>query len=322
MKRSLLASVLALSTFWFAAPVQASAVPPLPAPRASLRAGTLHVDVYGTPNRQALIFIPGLACGPWEWAGEIRRFSSEYTIYAVTLPGFDGQPAAGGDLFGRVSADIWNLLQTQHIEKPIVIGHSLGGTLGFMLAEQHPDRLRALIAVDGMPIFPGMEAAVPAQRAAFAQRTASMMSALVTPAQFEAAEKTYSLPFLMTSSADINDVAPLTARSDAGAAAAWIQADMTLDLRGQLPSAAVPVLEIAPFDPQIDPRGSKNTATAQSKEAYYSSLLGGLPAVTVQVIQPSRHFVMYDQPEALHESLARFVKKVARPENREPSGGS
>src|SRR5581483_12190186 len=106
--------------------------------------------------------------------------------------------------------------------------HSLGGTLAYMLAEQHPDRLRALIAVDGMPVFPGMETMTAAQRSAMGTRVSSMMSALSTPARFEAAEKTYSLPMLMSSPADIAAVAPLTARSDAAATAAWIAQDMAL----------------------------------------------------------------------------------------------
>jgi pimeloyl-ACP methyl ester carboxylesterase len=321
MKRPVFACVLALSTLWFATPAQASTLP-LPAARASFNAGTLRVDVYGTPGKTPLIFIPGLLCGPWEWAGEIRRFSGDYTIYALTLPGFDRQPAVAGDLFAHVSADIWNLLEAKHIEKPIVVGHSLGGTLGLMLAEQHPNRLRALVAVDGMPILPGMESASAPEREAFAQRTASMIRSLATPAQFEAAEKTYSLPFLMTSPADIDAVAPLAARSDPAASAAWMQADMTLDLRAQLASIAIPVLEIVPFDPKLDAKGPAHLTTAQAKQAYYTSLLRGVPSLTVQAIQPSRHFVMYDQPAALDETIARFVTSVERSENRERPSGS
>jgi pimeloyl-ACP methyl ester carboxylesterase len=173
-----------------------------------------------------------------------------------------------------------------------------------------------------MPIFPGMETASSSQRNAFGQRTAAMISSLATPAQFEAAEKAYSLPSLMTSPADIDAIAPLVARSDPKATAAWIAQDMTLDVRSQLPSIAIPVLEIAPYDPQIDPMTSAKTATVQGKQAYYASLLHGVPSLEVQVIEPSRHFVMYDQPEALHETLLAFVTSVERAENRERPSGS
>jgi pimeloyl-ACP methyl ester carboxylesterase len=138
MNRTILASVLAMSALWFGTPAKAS-VPPLPSPTQSFNTGSLHVDVYGAHDKPAMIFIPGLTCGPWEWAGEIRRFSNDYSIYALTLPGFNGQPAITGDLFAKVASDFWELLRSHGISKPIVVGHSLGGTLGFLLAEQHSE---------------------------------------------------------------------------------------------------------------------------------------------------------------------------------------
>jgi pimeloyl-ACP methyl ester carboxylesterase len=144
----------------------------------------------------------------------------------------------------------------------------------------------------------------------------STMTTLKTPAQFETAERTYSLPFMMTASTDIDAVAPLTARSDPAATAAWMQQDLTLDLRPNLSAIRIPVLEVAPFDPKLDPNGPANISTATEKQAYYASLLQGAQTAKVQVIQPSRHFVMYDQPQALHAAIAAFI------ENREPAGGS
>lgn len=308
MKRFIIASALAASALWFGAPARASIPPALPAANASFDSGSLHVDVYGTAGKPAMIFIPGLTCGPWEWAGEIARFAPDYTVYALTLPGFDGRAAIRGPLFAAVTGDFWSLLRTRGIEKPILVGHSLGGTLGFMLAEQHSDRLRALVAVDGMPIFPGMESMQPAQRGGIAQQMGAMLSAIATPAAFEAAEKTYSLPYLLTSHSDIAAVAPLTARSDPKAVAQWMQEDMTLDLRPQLGAISVPVLEIAPFDPQFDPKAPAKIATAADKRAYYAALLGGDATARVRVVAPARHFIMYDRPKALDAVIAQFVE--------------
>lgn len=307
MKRFILASLLAAGTLWSTAPANASIPGPLPAASSSFSAGSMHVDVYGTAGKPAMIFIPGLTCGPWEWAGEIKRFSPDYTIYALTLPGFDGQPPIQGPLFDTMTSDFWTLLQTRHIDKPVIVGHSLGGTLGIMLAEQHSDRLRAVVAVDGLPILPGMEKLPAQQRDAAATRMSAMMSALSTPAQFEAAEKTYSLPYLITSPADIDAVAPLTARSNAAATGQWLAEDTKADLRGQLNAISVPLLEIAPFDSQLDPKGPGQLTTAAAKQTYYQTLLKGAPTATVQIVQPSRHFIMYDQPQALHDVIARFL---------------
>lgn len=309
MKRFILAGVLAVSTLWFSAPAMAAVPAPLPQAASSFNSGSLHVDVYGTAGKPAMIFIPGLACGPWEWSGEIARFSPDYTIYALTLPGFDGQPAIDGGLFAKVSADFWTLLQTRNIQEPIVVGHSLGGTLAFMLAEQHSDRLRGVIAVDGMPVFPGMEHLTAAQRSAAGAQIAASMSG-ATHEQFEAAEKTYVLPYLMISPQDVAQAAPLTARSDPKASGAWMLQDMTMDLRPQLNAISAPVLEITSFDPSFDPKGPAHIASTAQKQAYYASLLAGDSTAKVQVIENSRHFIMYDQPQALHAAIAQFITSL------------
>ena len=304
MKRQVIASALALSALWFAAPACASTPAPLPKAAASFDSGSLHVDVYGTPGKRALVFIPGLTCGPWEWSGEINRFASNYTIYAITLPGFDGSAPISGPLFHTTSADFWSLLENHRIDRPVVIGHSLGGTLAIMLAEQHADRLRAIVAVDGLPVFPGMENATPQQRAQAAQRFGSMMASSTTAAQFEYAEKNYALPTMMSSPQDIAAVAPLVAKSDPKASGAWASEDVSLDLRPQLKAVSVPFLEVAPYDPVLQAQAFNSAAAVA---AYYSGLLSGAPSAHVKVIEPSRHFVMYDRPDDLHAAIAQFV---------------
>ncbi len=310
MKGLMFASLFAVGALCFGAPAQAKLPPALPPPTSTFNQGTLRVDVYGTPNKQALIFIPGLTCGPWEWSGEIARFSPNYTIYALTLPGFDGQPAVAGPLFPKVTSDFWNLLQAKNITKPIVIGHSLGGTTAIMLAEQHSDRLAGIVAVDGLPMLPGIETMTPAQREQSADQLASMIASASTPAAFEAAEKAYVLPYMITAPQDVAAVAPLVARSDPKASAAWMKEDMLLDLRPQLTAATVPALEIAPFDPQLDPHAPAKFSTAAQKQAYYTTLLKGYSAAKVQIVQPSRHFIMYDQPAALDAAITQFIQQL------------
>ena len=304
MQRLLLAFVLALCSATAAA--RATIPPPLPAPLKSFDSGSLHVDVYGTPGRRALVFIPGLTCGPWEWSGEITQFSSAYTIYALTLPGFDGHPATKAPLFQTVSADFWTLLQTESIVKPVVIGHSLGGTIAIMLAEQHSDKLGGVISVDGLPTFPGMDRMTADQRTQAGAQMAASMASISTPAQFAATEKTYVLPSLMTSPDDIAVVAPLTARSDPAATSAWMMEDLTLDLRSQLTAVSTPLLVIAPFDAAFE---GKVLPDAAAKRSYYETLLANDPAANVQMIEPSRHFIMYDQPKKLHDAIALFVRQ-------------
>jgi pimeloyl-ACP methyl ester carboxylesterase len=288
-----------------AAPAAAMIPPPAPAPVATFDVGSLHVQQYGS-GPKSLIFIPGLTCGPWEWSGQIAHFASTYTVYALTLPGFDGQPPIDGPLFQTTSADFWKLLDQQHIVKPIVIGHSLGGTMGFLLATQHADRLAGVIALDGLPIYPTNVFLTPAKIKASAISIETMM-AKQTPAQFENSEQNFVLPYLMTAPADVAVAAPLTAKSDPAASGKWFYEDLMLDLRPQLAQANVPILLIAPYDVTLD---GKYLPSMAAKQTWYAGIIKNAPDASVVMIDKSRHFAMYDQPQAVTDDITQFLAKL------------
>jgi len=198
------------------------------------------------------------------------------------------------------------MLQTEAIVKPDLIGHSLGGTLAIMLAEQHSEKLGGVLSVDGLPTFPGMDRMTADQRAQAGSQMTAAMASITTPAQFEASEKSYILPNLITSPDDVAAVAPLTARSDPAATAAWTLEDLNLDLRKGLTSVTAPLLVIAPYDAVLE---GKVLPDALSKRGYYETLLANDPAANVQMIESSRHFIMYDQPQKLHDAIAAFLRQ-------------
>lgn len=284
-------------------PAAATIPPPAPPPVATFDVGSLHVQQYGS-GPKSLIFIPGLTCGPWVWAGDIVHFTPQYTVYALTLPGFDGQKSIAAPLFPTVSADFWKLLAQKGIVKPVIIGHSLGGTLGWLLATQHPELLGGVIAVEGLPVFPGVATLTPTQREAAANRAAVAMSS-ATPAQFETVLKQSALPGEITSPADVAAVAPLAGKSDPVASGEWLKEDLNLDLRPDLAKATIPILLISPYDVSVD--GQYGAKSPADKAGFYALLIKSAPNAKVVSIPNSRHFVMYDQPQALTDAIAQFV---------------
>jgi pimeloyl-ACP methyl ester carboxylesterase len=280
-------------------PARGGTLVPLPVSAAAFSVGSIHVERFGS-GPESLVLIPGLGCGAWVWAGTIERFSRDYTAYVITLPGFDGQPMTPQrPLFATFSADFWTLLSTANIHKPVVIGHSLGGTLAIALAEQHPDRLKAVVAVDGLPIFPPLAMATPTQRQTAAAKAAARYATL-DPAEFLAALEHY-MQSAVTDPALVEPTAELEARSDPKAVADWVQEDFTNDLRAGLKNVAIPLLEIMPYEP------SPAAYTQEQTLAFYRELLAGAPRATVQPVAPSRHFIMLDQPETFYRVLANFL---------------
>lgn len=296
----------ALTAAFFAIAVRtaiAAPITPLPAAQESYAAGSLHIDVYGTSGKPAMVLLPGLTCGPWEFGNEIAAFGSSYRIYALTLPGFDGRPPTSGKLFDTATADAWKWLADKHIEKPVVVGHSLGATLAELMATQHSERLRAVAAIDGLPVFPGTENLRAEQRAANADRMAAQTAA--TPkAVYANVLQTYVMPYLVTGNDDARRDAALEAKSDPIAAAAWLKEDLLLDLRPSLSHVTVPLLLVGPYDATLEGSMLKDAA---AKRAYYASLVANAPHAQTVIVDRSRHFIMNDQPKALDEAIGRFL---------------
>jgi pimeloyl-ACP methyl ester carboxylesterase len=281
---------------------------PAPSPVATFVVGSLHITQYGS-GTQALIFIPGLTCGPWEWNGQIAHFAPRYTIFALTLPGFDGQPPISGPLFPTVTADFWRFLDQKGVTKPIVIGHSLGGTMAFMLATQHPERLAGIVSLDGLPIYPASVFMPAASVKAMATRQAARM-ATMTAAQFAEFQRTIVLPYLVTSPQDVDAIGALVSKSDPAATGRWFEEDLTLDLRPSLAQANLPILLLAPYDATVD--AQYHLPTAEAKRTFYDGIVKNAPHATVTIIPNSRHFAMYDQPQAVTDDIATFIASLGR----------
>lgn len=288
------------------APVAAST--DLSAASRTFTVGTLRVQRYGMHGR-AMILIPGLSSGPWEWRGTIVHFEKDHVIYALTLAGFDGTPAPKAKTGFMTLADtsLLDLIQMHHIDKPVLIGHSLGGTLAIRFATEHSDLLSGVVAVDGLPVFPLMSAS---QREATAQRMRQLIGH-VSKAQFTAQQLRYMQTIGLVNPDQAKHYAALSARSDPGATYEYMAEDFDLDLRPQLKNITVPLLEISPYyKPDFERYAKLNKrplTTAEQKADYYQQLLDGAPHARVVSIDGARHFVMLDQPQKFFATLSGFL---------------
>lgn len=268
----------------------------------SFKAGTLTVQQYGSQG-EPVILIPGLASGAWVWDNTVAHLAATHVVYTVALAGFDGIPAPTGDanLMDSADSSLLALITTRHMARPVIIGHSLGGTLAIRFATEHSNLLSGAIAVDGLPIFPGAEHMTPEQRAAGAKNLSAAMAS-ATPEQFSAQQLGYMQRIGVLNADTAAKYAAFTGRSDPVATGTYAAEDFMLDLRPELKNITVPLLEISPYNTADFSMPPMAMSEAQ-KTAYYEQLLSGVPNCKVVSISPSRHFVMLDQP-------ARFLSVV------------
>lgn len=263
------------------------------------------VERHGNGPRP-LILIPGLSTGGWVWQETVRELSNGHTIYVVTLPGFDGRPAVEGAPFENAKAALAELISSRRLAKPVLVGHSIGATLSIALAEDLPDALGGVVALDGLPVFPRTEDMPPAQRAAMAGMVRQQMAAAVGPA-FAAQQRQYMRTIGLVDMGKADDVAQLTSRSDPLAVAEYAGAVMALDLRPGLPKIRVPVLVLAP---SYGPDAAMTGMSGGEKVAYYRELMTGTAKLDVKLIDNARHFAMLDQPRAVNDALRQFLNSL------------
>ncbi len=277
-------------------------------PAERFESGGLLVERHGSRGRP-VILVPGLASGPWVWQETIRQFKDDFTLYVVTLPGFDGRPAPSGSPdwspFEGARAALRGLIAERKLDKPVIIGHSLGGTLAYAVAQDLGSGIGGVVALDGLPVFPGTENMPPQQRPQAAINVRNRMASS-QPEAYAAQQRQYMRGQGVLDIGKADDITPLVLRSDREAVGAYVADLLALDLRPGLSKITAPVLVVAPFY-QYD--AAQDALTVNDKVEHYRMLVEGIPSVEVVPIAPSRHFLMIDQPLALAGILRRYLDR-------------
>jgi pimeloyl-ACP methyl ester carboxylesterase len=252
-----------------------------------------------------LVLIPGLASGSWVWQDTIRAFSGAHPVYVLTLPGFDGRPPAGPQPFAAARAAVARLIAGRKLAQPVIVGHSIGATLGIAVAEDVPALVGGVVAIDGLPVFPGTEDLAPAQRA---QTADGMRNRLAGAGKlFAGQQQAYMRTIGVLDMGKADELAKLTARSDPASVGQYAADVMNLDLRPGLNNIQAPLLAISPWHELDAPQLG---LSEDAKVDYYRALLEGAPKVQVVSISPARHFAMIDQPEKVIGAIRTFLDSL------------
>ena len=119
--------------------------------------GGKFVDVDGVSfhyidkgQGKPLLFLHGFALSTEAWKSQIDEFSKNYRVIALDLPGFGYSDRSFSLNYSRQSQGefVNRFMETVHITKAVVIGHSLGGGIAAQLALLHPEKIDRLVLVD------------------------------------------------------------------------------------------------------------------------------------------------------------------------------
>ena len=260
----------------------------------------LSVQVIGSgPD---VILIPGLASSREVWRQTADRLKATHRVHLVQLAGFAGQPWShgDGDFVQPEVNELARYIREVGLDRPAVIGHSMGALSGLLLAQQQPELVSRLMSVDSLPFYSAMFGAgvtVEQARAVAGQMTAAIVAA--DEAVFRAQQE-------QTANALARDPAMRTTMvewsmaTDRRAMAAALRDVMTTDARPGLAAMITPVTALYAADAD----GGPPPALA---DAVWSRDYAPLPGVKLIRVEGSRHFIMADQPERFAQLVDAFL---------------
>lgn len=250
-----------------------------------------------------VVLIPGLNSSPRAWTSTVAALPG-YRYHLVQISGFAGQPVAGnkeGNVAAPVAEEIARYIKESELKQPAVIGHSMGGTIGMMLAGRHPAALSRLMVVDMVPylgtLFAG-PGATPAKVEAVADMIATGTRA-ATPEQ-RAMRANDTIAGMVNTEAMRAGAVKDSTESDPDVSSRAFRELIVTNLVPELQKITVPVTVL-----YVQPKSVP--VSAEQFDAVYQSTYAPVKNLTLKRIPDSAHFIMWDQPKRFQTEVAAFL---------------
>jgi pimeloyl-ACP methyl ester carboxylesterase len=101
----------------------------------------------GTPP---LVFVHGFCCSHEDWHLQIDALKNRFEVVACDLRGHGQTPGRAHEVsIEHFGGDVAALLSVLNLEKPFLIGHSMGCRVVLEAARLAPERIAGLVLIDG-----------------------------------------------------------------------------------------------------------------------------------------------------------------------------
>ncbi len=284
------------------------ATAPAPEPTDSSSAATGfqsdRISIVSRGEGPDVILIPGMTSHRDVWTTTADALDDDHRVHLVQVKGFAGFPAeanAAGPVSAPVAEEIARYIAETDLEAPAIIGHSMGGTIGLMLAARHPDAVGKLMVVDMFPfmgaMFGGAGATAESVRPIADQMRSQMLSA-PPGASMGMVEQMIAN---MTNTESARPVLLQHARdSDRTVVANAFHELIVTDLRPELSNITAPVTVLYVIPPNAP---ISNEQYIGYMEMSYASL----PNKRIVRIEDSYHFIMIDQFDRFMQEVNAFL---------------
>lgn len=260
------------------------------------------VAVSGPENAPDVILIPGLASSRGVWDATEKQLAPTHRLHVIQVRGFAGEPS-GANAYGAVLKPLIDEIAAyaEALDKPALIGHSVGGLISLEVAAMKPDAVSRVMVVDALPFYSLLfnPAATVELSAPYAEMNRTQLLAM-NDEQF-ARVQGQTMAMMTMNAAARPAVLDWTLTSDRRVVA-QVMYEVTLDdARPRLPAINTPVTVLHAWDQSMR-QGS------EAADGMYASAYAALPAASLQRVDGSYHFIMLDQPDVFAGKVADFLR--------------
>lgn len=267
--------------------------------------GSFEVEIKGKDQSQALILIPGLMSDASVFNNLAAELSPHYEVHLVSVKGFASTP--GGDNFSLTSLvqDLLRYIDSNSLQRPHIVGHSMGGLTGFMLASNYQDKIGKLVSIDGLPfigpIFTRTNATTVDMMMPQAQNIRAMYANMSK--KQVAAQTQQGVSIQATSADDQGKIVDMAKQSNPVTVGSAIFDAITTDMRKPLTHSNTHILMLGASG------GFMQEAQHEQVSALYSQQFEKVNNAKVVMNTTVRHFMFFDDLDWVSQQITQFLGK-------------
>ncbi len=256
------------------------------------RDGRFGYEAAGDLSLAPLVFLHGIGGAARAWRGQLEFFRDRYRTIAWDMPGYGGSAPLPTVSIAALADALQDFLEQVSAEKPILVGHSIGGMIVQQLLARSPRIAGAIVLAQTSPAFGKPEG----------EWQKAFIEARLGP--LDRGETMASLAPILVRELVGDDPAPggmelardcMASVSEATYRATML-ALMGFDLRKTLGNIAVPTLVLS---------GSKDNNAPATMMAKMATLI---PSATYLELEGAGHLVNLERPQAFNAALDQFLK--------------
>jgi 3-oxoadipate enol-lactonase len=258
----------------------------------------------GRADATPIVFLHGIGGAARGWARQLEHFAHNWRAIAWDMPGYGGSAPLAEVSIGALARALSRFLAAVGAERPVLVGHSIGGMIVQQLLAERPDAARSIVLAQTSPAFGRADG----------EWQREFIAARLGPLDRGKAMRDLAPRLVAELAGDEPDAEGIALARDCMARVpeasyrAMMLALMGFDLRAALPPIAVPALVLA---------GSKDTNAPAPMMARMAEKVPGAAYICLDGVG---HLAPMERPDTFNEALAEFLTTLSMSSRPERSG--